>query len=224
MIQMRAATKGRARAVASPAELRSARRSSEIKVQSKTTPYVNYFAVEEHNLSFPRFDGAMSPVVNRAAFLGGDAVTVLPYDPQRDSVLIVEQFRVGPYMRGDQLPWHLEPIAGRIDPGETPENTARREALEEANLSIGALEHVGNYYPSPGAVTEYLYSYVALCDLPETVAGLGGMLGEAEDIRSHVIPFARLMELVQSGEADNAPLLISAYWLSQNRERLRGAS
>lgn len=223
MIRLRAASRVRAKAEPSPTELRSKWGADTIRVARRERPYVNFFAIEERDLAFPRFDGAMSPVVNRAAFVGGDAVTVLPYDPHRDAVLLIEQFRVGPYVRGDVHPWILEPIAGRIDPGETPEATARREALEEANLPIGALEHVGNYYPTPGAVTEYLYSYIAICDLPDSAAGLGGMLGEAEDIRSHVISYDRLIELVQSGEVDNAPLLISAMWLMQNRDRLRGA-
>lgn len=224
MIRLRAASKQRAASLSAPTDLRSKRTASDLDVRRKSRPYSNYFTIEEQDLSFPRFDGTMSPLVNRAGFVGGDAVTVLPYDPVRDSVLVIEQFRVGPYLRGDQHPWVLEPIAGRIDPGETPQHTARREALEEASLTIGALEHVGNYYPSPGAVTEYLYSYVALCDLPDSAAGIGGVLGEAEDIRSHVIPFARLMELVGTGEVDNAPLLLSAMWLSQNRDRLRRAA
>ncbi len=221
MIRLRAASRVRARATPAPTDLRSDQTADQVQVAGRSYPYVNFFAVEERDLSFPRFDGTMSPEVNRAGFLGGDAVTVLPYDPKRDRVLLIEQFRVGPYLRGDHYPWVLEPIAGRIDPGETPESTARREAMEEASLAIGALEHVGNYYPTPGAVAEYLYSYVALCDLPDTAGGIGGLLAEAEDIRSHVIPFERLMDLVESGEADNAPLLLSALWLARNRDRLR---
>lgn len=224
MIRLRAASKLRARATSAPAQLRSDWGPDRVEVSRHMRPYTNFFAVEEQDLSFPRFDGTMSPKVNRAAFVGGDAVTVLPYDPSRDSVLLIEQFRIGPYMRGDQHPWILEPIAGRIDPGEQPEATAHREALEEANLTLGALEKVAFYYPTPGAVTEYLYSYVAICDLPDEVAGLGGVLGEAEDIRSHILSFEQLMGLVASGEADNAPLLLSAMWLSQNRDRLRHAS
>ncbi len=224
MIRLRAASKVRARNTPSPAELRTDWGPDRLNVSKRARPYTNFFAIEEHDLSFPRFDGTMSPEVNRAAFVGGDAVTVLPYDPIRDTVLLIEQFRIGPYMRGDLHPWILEPIAGRIDPGERPEVTAHREALEEANLTLGALEKVAFYYPTPGAVTEYLYSYVAICDLPQEVAGLGGVLGEAEDIRSHILSFEALMDLVASGEADNGPLLLSAMWLSQNRDRLRHAS
>ena len=223
MIRMRADSRVRAATVA-PTTLRGAFGPGDVDTEAARRPYSNFFTLEEHDLSFRRFDGTMSPPVNRAGFVGGDAVTVLPYDPARDRVLVIEQFRFGPHLRGDPNPWVLEPIAGRIDPGEPPEDTARREAREETGLEIGALHHIADYYPSPGAVSEYLYSYIALADLPDTAAGLGGVDHEAEDIRSHVIPFTRLMELVSSGEAGCGPLVLSALWLCQNRDRLRAGA
>jgi 8-oxo-dGTP pyrophosphatase MutT (NUDIX family) len=124
-------------------------------------------------------------------------------------------------VRGDAQPWQLEAIAGRIDPGETPEDAARREAVEEAGLVLDALLPVAQYYPSPGICAEFLYSYVAVTDLPDGAAGVFGVEGEAEDIRGHLISFDALMALVASGEAGNAPLILTAYWLAQNRDRLR---
>lgn len=221
MIRMRADSRVRA-GQAAPTSLRAEFGADDIATTQARRPYSHFFTLEEHDLSFRRFDGQMSEPVNRAGFVGGDAVTVLPYDPVRDAVLVIEQFRFGPHLRGDPHPWVLEPIAGRIDPGEAPEICARREAQEEAGLSLGALHHVADYYPSPGAVSEFLMSYIAIADLPDSAAGLGGVDHEDEDIRSHVIPFARLMELVSSGEAGCGPLVLSALWLSQNRDRLRG--
>ncbi|MDZ4067474.1 MAG: NUDIX hydrolase, partial [Tabrizicola sp.] len=136
--------------------------------------------------------------------------------------LLVEQVRMGPLGRGDPLPWQLEAIAGRIDPGETPEDAARREAVEEAGLVLGCLEKVAEYYPTPGAVTEYLYSYVALCDLPDGVAGVFGAAAEAEDIKGHLVGFDRLVEVMAAGEIGNAPLLLTVLWLQRERDRLRG--
>lgn len=204
------------------ASLRRSMASGDVTVAARHYPYANFFSVEEYDLSFRRFDGTMSDVVNRATFISGDAVTVLPYDPLRDRVLLIEQFRAGPYARGDSNPWQLEAIAGRIDPGETPEDAARREALEEAGLVLGALLPVAGYYPTPGAKTEFLYSYVALCGLPDGVAGVFGVEGEAEDIRGHLVSFYQLIELVASGEASNAPLILTALWLQRERGRLRG--
>lgn len=214
--------RGAARVRAAIAVPMSRRFAGDVQRTALREPYANFFAVEEHDLRFRRFDGSLSPQVTRAAFVSGDAVTVLPYDPVRDRVLLVEQFRAGPFVRGDGRPWQLEAVAGRIDPGETPEDAARREAVEEAGLTLGALLPVAQYYPSPGICAEYLYSYVALTDLPDGAAGVFGVEGEAEDIRGHLISFDDLMGLVASGEAGNAPLILTAYWLAQNRARLRG--
>ncbi|MFN3845840.1 MAG: NUDIX domain-containing protein [Paracoccaceae bacterium] len=218
-IMVRAASKLRAIADTRPHLVR--RDGGQIDLISHRQPYAHFFAVEEFDLSFARFDGSMSPVITRAAFVSADAVTVLPYDPVRDRVLVVEQFRAGPYGRGDPNPWQLEAIAGRIDPGESPEDCARREALEEAALTLGTLLLVANYYPSPGAKTEYIYAYVALTDLPDGAAGVYGLEDEAEDIRGHLIDFAQLLDLVCSGEVQNGPLLMTALWLQRERHRLR---
>ena len=94
-----------------------------------------------------------------------DAALVLPYDPLRDRLLLVEQFRMGPYGRGDPRPWMLEPVAGRIDAGETPEETARRECREEARLDLRGLEKISTHYCTPGYSTEvfHLFSGCAIC-------------------------------------------------------------
>jgi nudix-type nucleoside diphosphatase (YffH/AdpP family) len=149
---------------------------------------------------------------------------VLPYDPVRDRVLLIEQFRAGPYARGDAQPWMLEPIAGRIDGGETPEQSARREAVEESGLTLKDLHLVAQYYPTPGAKSEYLFGYIATADLPDGSAGIGGLEAEGEDIRSHVIPFARAMELVASGEINVGPLILLLLYLERMRDGLRRGS
>ena len=219
---VRAASRLRALADPVAASLRRQAAPDDVMVAGFAQPYARFFAVEEYDLAFRRFDGSHSAVVNRAVFISCDAVTILPYDPVRDRVLVIEQFRAGPFARGDRNPWSLEAVAGRIDPGETAEQAGRREALEEAGLKLGALLPVANYYPSPGGKSEYLYCYVRLADLPDTAARIGGVEDEAEDIRAHVIPFERLMDLVASGEAENAPLILSAMWLQRERGRLRG--
>lgn len=222
-IEVRAASRLRARAEAGPCDLRHRALPGDVEVEILNEPYAQFFAVEEAELRLRQFGGGMAAPVRRAGFVMGDAVTVLPYDPVRDRVLVVEQFRAGQHLRGDPQPWSLEPVAGRIDAFESPEDAARREAVEEAGIAMAQLLPVAEYYPSPGAVTEYLYSFVGLADLPDTGAWLAGLEAEGEDIRAHVIGFDRLMELVTSGEVRNAPLLITALWLSQARDGLRRA-
>jgi ADP-ribose pyrophosphatase len=103
---VRGASRVRARATG-PSRLRLDAGPDDVQIMARRTPYAHFFAVEEYDLSHRRFDGSMSPVITRAAFISGDAVTVLPYDPQRDRVLLVEQFRAGPLAGGDRQCWQL---------------------------------------------------------------------------------------------------------------------
>lgn len=204
-----------------PATLRRQAAPGDVEITARAEPYARFFAVEEYDLRHRRFDGAMSGEMHRAVFVSCDAACALPYDPVRDEVLLIEQFRPGPMARGDAEPWMLEGVAGRVDPGETPEEAIRREAGEEAGITLGALYPVAGYYPTPGTMSEYLYAYVGIADLGTVATGTAGLAEEHEDIQSHILPFARLMELVASGEVENGVLLIMAYWLQANRARLR---
>lgn len=224
LMLVRGAARARAEAEAAPARLRRPAAPGDVAVALRRQPYARFFAVEEYDLAFRRFDGRLSETVNRAVFVTGDAATVLPYDPRRDRVLLIEQFRAGPFARGAENPWLLEPIAGRIDPGETPEETARREAVEEAGLTLGALHLVARYYPTPAAKSEFLHSFVGIADLPDGIAGIAGVAAEAEDIRSHVVDYATFREIAATPEAACGPLLLTAFWLDAHRAELRAAA
>jgi nudix-type nucleoside diphosphatase (YffH/AdpP family) len=184
-------------------------------------PYAQFFAMEERSLRFRRFDGTMSDVVDRAIFLSGDAALVLPYDPVRDRVLLVEQVRMGPLARGDHGPWQLEPIAGRVDPGEAPTDAALREAREEAGLELGELHLIHQGYPSPGTSSEFFYTYLGIADLSDDTAGLGGVAGEHEDIKGHIYSFDAVMTMLDRGDIRVVPLAMALHWLARNRESLR---
>ncbi|MGB3246895.1 MAG: NUDIX domain-containing protein [Sulfitobacter sp.] len=183
--------------------------------------YAHFFALDDVHLRHERFDGTLSGEIERAALISTDAAIVLPYDPVRDRVLVVEQVRIGPIMRGDPAAWQFEPVAGLIDAGETPQDAARREAGEEAGLSLTTLLPVAEVYSSPGNSTGFYYIYVGLTDLPDDSAGHGGLDEEGEDIRSHLMSLDDLMALVDGRLAVNAPLVIAAYWLARNRDGLR---
>ncbi|MGL4282031.1 MAG: NUDIX domain-containing protein [Albidovulum sp.] len=220
MMLARAGARLRAEEGAAP-RVRRAAAEQDLDLRRRWQPYGNFFAVEEYNLRFRRFDGGMSPEVNRAVFISADAAVVLPYDPARDRVLLIEQFRMGPFARGDRQPWLLEAIAGRIDGGETPEQAAHREAMEEAGLVLKELLPATHYYPSPSAKSEFLYNFIGIADLPDGSAGFGGVPGEAEDIRAHLMPFDELLHLVETGEITAGPLVLLTYWLAVRRDGLR---
>lgn len=196
----------------------------QITVAETRRAYANYFALDELDLQHARFDGGMTDLATRAVFIAADATLVLPYDPVRDRVLLVEQMRIGPFARRDAACWQLEPIAGRLDPGETPDQAARREAEEEAGLRMGALHPVSESYASPGNSTEFFYSFVGIADLPDDIAGVGGLEAEQEDIRSHLLSFDVLMAMCDDRQIANTPLVMIAYWLARHRARLRSPS
>lgn len=221
-ISFRALARVRGAAGGAPVTQRHGFRLDEVEPVALDRPYASYFEVEEHRLRHPRFDGRLSPEVLRAVWASGDAVTLVPFDPVREEVLLIEQFRPGPYARRDPCPWCLEPIAGRCDAGETPEETARREAQEEAALTLGRIERIGGYYSSPGTIAEHLTSFIGEADL-SAAGGLHGLDAEDEDIRAIILPLAEALRLVETGEANNGPLIISLLWLGREAERLKRA-
>jgi nudix-type nucleoside diphosphatase (YffH/AdpP family) len=197
------------------------KRRDAVRVLRQRHPYSGYFSIVEQDISVPRYAGGNSDVVTRAAFISGDAVAVLPYDPHRDRVMLIEQFRFGPHVRGDERPWKLEAIAGRIDAGETPEATAHREMAEETGLKATELLPVVGYYTAPGAVAEFMYAFIGLAELPDSAAGIGGLDEEAEDIQSRVIGFDAAMEMFEAGALDTGPLVVCLLWLALHRESIR---
>ncbi|WP_353472127.1 NUDIX domain-containing protein [Salipiger sp. H15] len=208
-----------------PCTLRSDRtREGAVRILSDRSAHDGFFRMRAFSLQHERFDGTMSEVVQREGFVAYDAALVLPYDPARDLVLLIEQMRYGPILREDRHPWVLEPVAGLVDAGESPEDCARREAVEEAGLQLGALEPMVRVYASPGYTSEFFHCFLGLCDLGGHEGGIAGLDSEHEDIRSHVLPFDHAMELVESGEINAGPLAMMLLWLARARERLRSAA
>ncbi len=202
------------------AALRTGREPGDVEIHAVARPFVGFFALEQHRLRHRRFDGGISEEIERLVFASGDAVTVLPYDPRHDRVLLIEQFRAGPHARKDRLPWCIEAIAGRCDADESLEETVRREAREEAGLDLGRVERILGYYPTPALAAEHITSFAGEADLGGE-HGVFGLATEHEDIRAFAVPRAEAMAALASGEVNNAPLALSLLWLDLNAGRLR---
>lgn len=211
-----------------PTLLRSDQDAQEVLVERVDTTHEGFYLTKTYALRHPLLDGGMSAPLSREVFVGTDAALVLPYDPATDRVLLVEQFRMGPFGRGDPRPWVLEPVAGRVDHAESPETCARRECREEAHLTLDALELISSHYATPGCSTEFFHCYLGLCDLSmhETGKGAtrGGLESENEDIALYVLDFADLDALMASGEINIGPLFAMLLWLERERPRLRAGA
>lgn len=192
-----------------------------VEVIEKTTPHDGYFRVDKLRLKHRRFAGGWTGEMTREVFERGHAAVVLPYDAVRDEVVLIEQFRIGALTAGRD-PWLVEAVAGIVEPGETPEDVVRREAVEEAGCAITALEVIGEVFPSPGGCSELLTLYCGRVDS----AGAGGLFGldhEGEDIRAFTLPFDEAFARLARAEFLNANLVITLQWLALNRERLKRA-
>ncbi len=185
----------------------------------KRTVFDGYFQIHRYRLKFSLHEGGMSNIVDREVFERGQVAAVLPVDPQRDRVVLIEQFRIGPYAAGWD-PWLLEGVAGIIEDGESPEEVAIREAREEAGCEITELVPMLHYLSSPGACTETVALFCGRVD----ASGAGGVHGldeENEDIRVVVYGIEEALDMLRAGKIVNGKTIIALQWLALNYPQLK---
>jgi ADP-ribose pyrophosphatase len=224
MIAARAHATLRARHTPSPATLRYQPDPTDHAWRDVRPPAGTFFKLAAMAMTHRRFDGGLNRDLPREVLVGVDAALLLPYDVARDRVLLVEQFRTAPARRGDPNPWTLEPVAGIVDAGETPEEAARRETLEEAGLTLDSIEKMFAFYASPGSNTDYFHCFLGLVALPDDILRFGGLPGEGEDLRLHPVSRPAALELIETGEITAGPLVAMVLWLDRNHARLSRAA
>ena len=191
------------------------------EVLDKAERYRGYARVFQYRFRHRLFAGGWSPEVHREVFERGHAAAVLPYDPDADAVVLIEQFRIGACAAGF-APWQVEIVAGIIEEGEAAEEVARREAVEEAGVTIGAIIPICRYLVSPGVASESVALYCGRVN-SRGLGGIHGLAEEHEDIRVEVLPWAEALALLTAGSITNAVTIIALQWLALNRERVRQA-
>jgi ADP-ribose pyrophosphatase len=188
-------------------------------VISKKLLYRGFFKLVSYELKHDLYEGGESPRLTRELLDRGHAVAVLPYDPGRDEVVLIEQFRIG--AGNDPTgPWLIEVIAGLQEPDETAEEVIHREALEEAGCEISQLIPIHQYYSSPGSSNEQIRIFFARTET-EGVGGIHGIDEEGEDIRVHVISSDKAFEWLDRGRIDSALPIIALQWFRLNRDKIR---
>ena len=190
-----------------------------VRVHERARALDGWIGVDDLVLSHRRFDGGWTRKLNRRIVRRGEAVVVLPYDPERDAVVLIEQFRAGA-IADRRTPWLVEAVAGLRDQAGTAEETGRRELVEEAGLEATAMVQLWEGYATPGFADEYLYGFVARVD-STSVAGHHGLDAEDEDIRPFVLGFDEALEYWRAGRLLNVPLLTTLLALAVERPALR---
>lgn len=197
--------------------------AKDVDIVARDTVFQGYFRIDRYRLRHRLFGGGWSETVTREVFERGHAAAVLPYDPETDKVVLIEQFRTGALAAGEN-PWLVEIVAGIIETDEAPEDVVHREAREEAGLTIGRLEPVAHCFLTPGGASETCRIFCAetsIATAGDIEGGIHGVDHEDEDIRVSVHGPEEAAGMIASGRIRNAITIIALQWLLLHRDGLR---
>lgn len=202
--------------------------SKDLDVLARRQVFQGYFRMEEWRIRHRLFAGGWSNEITRECLERGHAVAVLPYDPVRDEVVLIEQFRVGaaasapsPNWGGQApSPWLIEIVAGIVEDGEHPDAVAARETMEECGCDLLALKPITSYLVTPGCSSETIGLYLGRVDASKA-GGIHGLDHENEDIRVFTVPAEDAFRMVADGTINNGTIIICLQWLQLNRDAVR---
>ena len=192
---------------------------NDVEIIARETLYSGFFSLDLYRFRHRLFNGEMSGEVRREIFERGHAAVLLPYDPVRDEIVLIEQIRIAAYDTSE-TPWLLELVAGMIEEGESEEEVARREAVEESGLVVERVKKMLSYLASPGGTSERLTVMVGEVDATQA-EGIHGLVDENEDIRAQVVSREQAYQWVEEGKIDNAASVIALQWLQLHYKELR---
>lgn len=196
----------------------------DVEIISRSLAHDGFLRVEHLQLRHRLFSGEWSEVFMRELQLKNPAVGVLLFDPDRDALLLVRQFRVGMFNDSREhgngaLGWPLEIVAGMVDSSEQYEEVALRESKEESNCVPTDLIRICEYYNSPGGSNEKIILFCGRIDCRKA-GGVYGLIEEHEDIEVQIHSYADAIQMLEGGEINNAMTIIALQWLQLHRQEL----
>ena len=169
------------------------------------------FRVVEGRFRFERYDGNMSDEIVRLNLDRGDSVAAVLHDTTDDTIVLTEQYRYPTHGKGPG--WMLELPAGVLDADEKPEQSVRREIVEEVGYEVSSVEPICTFYVSPGGTSERILLFYARVTPSARISAGGGVASEGEDIRTVHIPVAEALARVRDGDIVDAKTIIGLQWL-----------
>lgn len=180
--------------------------------------FAGFLKVDRYRLKHDLFLGGESRALVRERLEELRAASVLLFDPVRDEIVLIEQFRIGGLEQPGN-PWMLETIGGYIGESENPEEVARRESLEEANCVVKQLVKICDFWVSPGLSSDRIHLYCGQVDATNA-AGVHGLEHEGEDIRVVVMKRREAMDELYTGRLNSTSVIIALQWLALHRQEL----
>lgn len=169
----------------------------------------NYFVLRNITYDLTRKNGEVIRH-KREVYDRGNGATILLYNPEKKSVVMIRQFRVATWVNGNKDGRLIETCAGLLDDDE-PEACVRKEAIEETGYQVGEVRKLFELYMSPGGVTEIVHFFIARYDDSSRASKGGGV--EDEDIEVLELPFATALAMVKSGEIRDGKSVILLQYL-----------
>ncbi len=191
----------------------------DFKIIKREIAYQGFFRLEKFTLKHTLYQGGWSQDITRELFMRGNCVAVLLYDPDRDEVVLIEQFRAGAVLVPERA-WLVEIVAGAIEEGETPEAVALRESEEEAGCTVQDMTLIKEFYTTPGGSSERISLFCGRVDTSE-LGGVHGLDHEDEDILVSVVKFNEAFAMVEDGRIESGIAIIALQWLYIHRDALR---
>jgi len=192
-----------------------------IDLLGRSLCHSGFLTLVRYRLRHSLYRGGMSAVIERECIEQLNAAALLLYDPRRDQVVMVEQFRVGAMGLGRGA-WLIEPAGGVVEAGCEPRDVAVREALEETGCMAWNVEPIASFHVSPGIAAQRLHLFFACTDASQA-CGVHGIPEEGEDIRVLVLDADHAISGIGTGRVDTMAAIIGLQWLALNRPRLRAA-
>jgi len=187
---------------------------TDVKINNKELLLDSFCHVDCYHMQHKFFDGTWSQEYTRDLMVKPKVAAAIAYDPKKNVVVLIEQFRVGA-LQYNTNPWLIEIVAGIMDKAESHEELIRREMLEETGLEVEKLMPIYDYLVTPGCSTEKVKLFCAYVDSTK-VQQFCGLKEENEDIKVHVLSTQDAFAAVRSGQINNSAAIIALQWLELN--------
>ncbi len=174
-------------------------------------------SLTNYTVEYRRSDGEVQRL-DREVYDHGNGAALLLFDPDRNTVLLVRQFRFPVMLNGDDADI-LEACAGLLD-GDAPEDCARRESLEETGHDPIDIRHICDVYASPGSLAEKISLFIGHYGPATRKADGGGVAGEGEDIELVELSLEDALSRIGTGGITDAKTIILLQRLALERRTL----